>query len=397
MEDVPTKAVHVLGIVPEDSNASPRKPSVIPWNSPRGSLSKAKSTTTTRGGKSDSSLLRSAHRNSRYMATKTDSPDSRTSPASRPSRVDGSPVSVKSGSIRTSAVVSNATTPKRHESPAAAVRKSPTQSRSDISELSLKGKDKKDAHGNKNHYTDEKAARIKAKRSFRDFFHMRDGKRAVESEAPVESKRSSLTFGGSNLAKRFRHSANFSKPNSNTASVTIAVSPRPEPEIETRAEDEDGHVHKSEDDAQIPSPATCSDTGVIVNNIVNSVSELPSYSPDRLRGLEIAEVCKTIHIRSIMLEELVLTVRNKQALLNAADAYKQARISAAKAKKHARHAELNAERAGVELERMQTLFEPHFDHETMQAIRQLIHCVGAIGGEEQTSPPFGEAMPPSGQ
>jgi hypothetical protein len=84
-----------------------------------------------------------------------------------------------------------------------------------------------------------------------------------------------------------------------------------------------------------------------------------------------------------MLQELVLTVGIKQTLLNAVDAHKQARISAAKAKKHARDAELNAERAGVELERMQKLCEPDFDHETLQAIKNLMRCAGAVGQEEQ--------------
>ena len=50
-------------------------------------------------------------------------------------------------------------------------------------------------------------------------------------------------------------------------------------------------------------------------------------------------------------------------------------MSADLAKKHAIEAEFNAKRACIELGRLESLCEPGFDTETMQAIRQLISAV----------------------
>jgi hypothetical protein len=52
--------------------------------------------------------------------------------------------------------------------------------------------------------------------------------------------------------------------------------------------------------------------------------------------------------------------------------------SAELARKHARDAELNVERVGIELQRLEKLCEPSFDDETMQAIRQLIVTAGVV-------------------
>jgi hypothetical protein len=53
-------------------------------------------------------------------------------------------------------------------------------------------------------------------------------------------------------------------------------------------------------------------------------------------------------------------------------------MSAELARKHARDAELNAERAGVELQRLQKLCEPDFDDETLQAIKLLTMTTGVV-------------------
>ncbi|KAJ4375555.1 hypothetical protein N0V86_007088 [Didymella sp. IMI 355093] len=78
-------------------------------------------------------------------------------------------------------------------------------------------------------------------------------------------------------------------------------------------------------------------------------------SPDWLRGLEIAE-----------------------AVLHAAECSKKATLSAELARKHARDAELDAERAGIELQRLEKLCKPGFGDEMMQAIRQLIVAAGVV-------------------
>lgn len=51
------------------------------------------------------------------------------------------------------------------------------------------------------------------------------------------------------------------------------------------------------------------------------------------------------------------------------------------AKKYARDAELNAERAAVELRILQKLCEPEFDGETLAAIKGLVENVGLAGGK----------------
>nr|GFD56862.1 hypothetical protein [Tanacetum cinerariifolium] len=55
---------------------------------------------------------------------------------------------------------------------------------------------------------------------------------------------------------------------------------------------------------------------------------------------------------------------------------KEAKISAELARKHARDAELNVERAGLGLKRLEKLCEPGFDNETMQLVRHVIMATG---------------------
>jgi hypothetical protein len=371
-----------------DASPSKLKASANPWNSPKTDLSKTKKTNTNRNNTSRS-LIRLAHRDSCTTATKNNSATSRPYPTSRGThhRDGNSPGSNRSGSYNGAAVGKVIAAQEPCETAMSLEKKTPVHSMS-----SLKSKDRKDFHHENNVKLNlnEAAAKVKGKRSFRDFFHIRDrdGKRAEKDHKQAENKRSSLTITGNTLAKHFRHSANVSRPK---LTLTSESKVQPPPKLEADratpyAHDMVGHEEKALSDSTPEAPAgTCSETAVIVTNIVNQVSSLPDSSPDRLRGLEIAEVCKTIHTRSFMLQELVLTVKIKQGLLNSVDAYKQARISATKAKRHAREAEINAERAGIELERLQKLCEPDFDHETVQAIKELVMCVGSIGREEQSS------------
>lgn len=247
---------------------------------------------------------------------------------------------------------------------------------------------------NSRYEDDSNAAKVKAKRSLRDFFHKREGKRAEKAPQLAETKQASSTKPGSSLAKRFRSSANFSRV-ALPKTADSEVEPPPESKI---SQPKPGPTEECEE----PSPPkirekgtsdTSSDTAVIVNKIVNRVSSLPNDSPDRLHGLEIAEVCKTVHHHSLMLRELVLTVQMKQAILNSVESYKQAKISAMKAKKHARDAELNAKRAGVELERLQRLCVSDFDNETVQTLSYLVNTVNLGKHGEQSSPSSGTATP----
>ena len=123
----------------------------------------------------------------------------------------------------------------------------------------------------------------------------------------------------------------------------------------------------------------CYNTATVINKIINRINSISSDSPDRLRGLEIAEVCSALHYHSLVLKELVLIVPIKQAVLHSIECYKEAKLSAEKAKKHARDAELNVERASMELIRLQRLCEPEFDGETLQAIKELVKRANFVG------------------
>lgn len=227
----------------------------------------------------------------------------------------------------------------------------------------------------------ERAAKVKAKRSFRNFFHLKEGKRGEKAVPPADNMRPSLTLTDSSLAKRFRHSANLSK-------MKLPTFAQEEPEGGLRSRDgtSSSSTQTKVDDAEPqcdmeeegPSTA-CSDTAVMVTRILNRIANFPETSPDRLRGLEIAEVCNTIDAHSLMLRELLLTINSEQVVLNSVEAYRQAKISAAHAKKYARQAELSVHRAGMELERLQKLCRPDFDDETVRAVRALVN-----------SPSFGE-------
>jgi hypothetical protein len=92
-------------------------------------------------------------------------------------------------------------------------------------------------------------------------------------------------------------------------------------------------------------------------------------SPDRLRGVEIAEVCNKVHLRTL---RLVLTTCFKQAVLRTLELYQKARQSADIAKKHARQAELSVTRASVEVNKLQRLCTPELDVKTLQAIKDLV-------------------------
>lgn len=276
-------------------------------------------------------------------------------------------------------------------------------------EQSAKSKDSKHLQGIESKPNNMTAAKVQAKRSFRDFFHRREGKH-IEKELPraesKQSKRSSFAVPGSSFVSRFRSSANISKANlAKPAEAVTERQPVSTPEtakvnLETPVEaiterqpvttpktvkapvqNADGHDMTS----PLAEPATHSNVVDIVNSIMNRMETMPEESPYRLRALQIAEVCKTLHLRSLMQQELVLTVQNTQALLATVDACKQAEISAMEAKKHARDAALNAKKAEIALKRAQKLSELNSDTEALEAIKQLLKNAGMVGSEDQPS------------
>ena len=124
------------------------------------------------------------------------------------------------------------------------------------------------------------------------------------------------------------------------------------------------------------SPAAHFDSATVITKIIDRVTTLSTDSSDRLRGLEIAEVCSTLRCHILVLKELILTFQLEQGVLHSVECYRDAKLSAEKAKKHARDAELNAQRAGVEIDRLQRLCETDFDTKTRETIQEMIQEAG---------------------
>ncbi|KAF2128010.1 hypothetical protein P153DRAFT_397892 [Dothidotthia symphoricarpi CBS 119687] len=208
---------------------------------------------------------------------------------------------------------------------------------------------------------------IKAKRSFRDIFHKREIKPTEKLPKPAETKQPSMA--GSTLARRFRNSTNFSKV---TLPRVLESKAQRTHESDFKKDTNNIVTKDTERQAALSSleatssslvteipPVIRYDTTTVINKIIDRVTSLPSDSPDRLRGLEIAE-----------------------AVLHAVECSKEVKLSAEKARKHARDAELNAGRVTVELERLHKLCKADFDGETLTTIKELIKSVGCVVGEK---------------
>jgi len=122
----------------------------------------------------------------------------------------------------------------------------------------------------------------------------------------------------------------------------------------------------------------------MLHEMIDRIEAQPEDSPERLRHVQIAEVCETLRLRSIMLEELLLTVQTKQCIILAAEYSRNANISALEAKKSARDAELHADRAALEFTRLSRLLEGvEIDAHSTKFIKSLFNSAGCVGtGEE---------------
>ena len=163
------------------------------------------------------------------------------------------------------------------------------------------------------------ALRIKAKRSFQITFHRRKPKATPQPIRKQDSKRSTVV--GSALAQRIRNSTNFSK-------VSLARPSEAKSEVNQDIVDFSGSVEalSKETNRQAalstlgsgsaklstqptPTPAAHYDTATVVHEILDRVTSTKEEPSDRLRGLEIAEVCLTLRARSIMICQSILTCR----------------------------------------------------------------------------------------
>jgi hypothetical protein len=159
--------------------------------------------------------------------------------------------------------------------------------------------------------------RIEAKRSFRNIFHRRDPKATPQPVRKPDSKRSSVV--GSALAQRIKNSTNFSKislarPSETNSEVKQdVVITSGSAETSGKETDRQAALTAIESDAadaplQI-APTAHYDTATVIHKILDRVTSMGVDSPDRLYGLEVAEVCLTLHTHPAMLYELVLTRR----------------------------------------------------------------------------------------
>ncbi|UPX13173.1 uncharacterized protein EKO05_0003697 [Ascochyta rabiei] len=204
------------------------------------------------------------------------------------------------------------------------------------------------------------ALKIKAKRSFRDIFHRRDPKPTSQPAKKLDSTRSSIV--GSVLTQRIRTSTNCPK---GSLARSDAVNAEAKHSITTSLSNDAVGTESNRqaalatldpslpDISSRPAPVAQYDTATVVHKILDHVTSMGADSPDRLRGLEIAE-----------------------AVLHAVECSQEASMSAELARKHACDAELSAERAGVELKRLVKLCEHGFDSETLRAMKQLITASG---------------------
>jgi hypothetical protein len=239
----------------------------------------------------------------------------------------------------------------------------------------------------------EEAAKIKAKRSFRNLFHKRDDKATLKSPRDNSSKRSSITMTGSTIAKRIRNSANFSK-----TTLYKEAAPYHEhtqahervPKVPTLMPQTPGDACALPPGVATPKveapSATNLESSHIIGNIIDRVRALPQDSPDRLRGLEIAEVCQTLHNHCQVMIEISLMFSTK-AMLNAIETVKAAKIAAELTKKYARDTELHMHTAHLQVNRLVKLVESDFDGdgEIMCMIRELMRVWGLVSEEDMAA------------
>ncbi|KAL1795270.1 hypothetical protein ACET3X_007086 [Alternaria dauci] len=237
------------------------------------------------------------------------------------------------------------------------------------------------------------AKKVKAKRSIRGLFSRE--KARVKTPETAAPKQGFMGATRSSLAKVMRDSKSLSK---------IHLPRKTESRLELRS---DHTVNKRSSQTgmftasnnggaslvQEAVPEKQKSMTEMLHEMVDRIDAEPEDSPERLRHVQIAEVCETLRLRSLMLEELVLTVQIKQCMILAAEYSRNARISALEAKKSARDAELHADRAALELTRLNRLLDgAEIDARSMKFIKSLFTSAAGGGAEEETRPGILSAM-----
>jgi hypothetical protein len=240
-----------------------------------------------------------------------------------------------------------------------------------------------------NHDNETLTKKVKAKRSIRGIFS-REKTRAKTPETTA-SKQGFMSATRSSLAKVMRDSKSLSKVH-----LPRKTEVKSETESDHLVNKKSGHLgifatfnNGKASPTSEAKPEMRHHTNEVLYDMVDRIDAQPEDSSERLRYVQIAEVCETLRLHSIMLEELLLTVQTKQCMILAAEQSRHANISALEAKKSAREAELYADRVNLEFTRLHRLLaETEIDAQSMRFITNLFTSAELDGSREDTSRGF---------
>jgi hypothetical protein len=139
--------------------------------------------------------------------------------------------------------------------------------------------------------------KVKVKRSFQEIFRKLEVKRNEKPANLMLSKRASNA--GSTFSQRFKDSTTFSKSNLYKSAELTSETHRDATSEKSELFGEEGSRNAalsaleagSSSPARNSCPPSFNETATVINNIVDRVTSMEKSSPDRLRGVEIAEVC----------------------------------------------------------------------------------------------------------
>ncbi|KAJ4366115.1 hypothetical protein N0V83_007750 [Neocucurbitaria cava] len=223
---------------------------------------------------------------------------------------------------------------------------------------------------NRSDVKEQTTKKLNIKRSLRGMFQRAVTKRSEKQPMAIAPEQASTTGTKTSLARRIRNSTSrLHLPRAAEIKSELQDIPEPVTEIDqaaateasTKDADRKAALSSLEDEsansATKPALMQHNTTAAAINNIVERIALMPVDSPDRLLGVEIAEVSQLLYYRPKSLEDIVLTVNTKQAVLCALECYQEAKQSAESAMRHARDAQWQVARAGEELLRLEELRE----------------------------------------
>lgn len=146
--------------------------------------------------------------------------------------------------------------------------------------------------------------KVKIKRSLRDIFLKRDNKQVERPQPILEHKRSFMTETRSTLAKRLRETRSLSKihlPRAQESKSSLRSARQPSfatAKLGSDAASRDANREAALSALEAPASSPTRngtdynqyETGMALDRIMNSITKMPADAPDRLGGLEIAEV-----------------------------------------------------------------------------------------------------------